>query len=235
MKKRLKKFLIRLLKGKQEQFMLDFSEIYTKYDISVKGAIIVGAHEFREGPQYFKRGISDFVLIEPASQAFNYLEREYGNYLDDIKLFKCACGAVEQVRILRVETKNAGQSNSILEPDEHLKQYPDIQFPGYEHVKVHKLDNIPFDRSKYNFLSIDTQCSEYEVLEGAIYTLPSIDYILCEVNKRGASMYKGCTNIEEVDWFLKAFGFKRVTEPKWINNSYSDAFYIRKTLLNDSK
>jgi len=76
----------------------------------------------------------------------------------------------------------------------------------------------------YNFINCDVQGYEAEVFKGATETLKHIDYIYCEVNKD--ECYKGCAKVEELDALL--VGFKRVETGDWVNDSWTDALYIKK-------
>jgi hypothetical protein len=124
-----------------------------------------------------------------------------------------------------IETANQGQSCSLLEPGTHLKLYPHIQFSKKETVNVEKLDNIPFDRSKYNMINIDVQGAELEVFKGAVNTLRHIDIIYAEVNTE--EVYKGCALMDEIDSFLAGFGFNRVAQAFPCGNAWGDALYLK--------
>lgn len=214
-----------------KQHMLDLTALAEMYHMDVYGAVVVGAHLFREHNEYLELGCQEFVLIEPIERAFAQLHRAFSWY-PNYQLFQVACGSAPGYVDMYVETKNDGQSCSLLTPDRHLLVHPEIEFTKTEYVRVVELDRLGFDRKLYNFLSVDVQGFELEVLKGAEFTLRSIDYILCEVNKPGASMYKNATNIDEVDAFLAIHDFIRPQNPIWIKNAYSDVLYIRKSLLH---
>ena len=127
---------------------------------------------------------------------------------------------------MNTETVNSGQSNSILKPKTHLKQHPEIVFNGTERVTVMPLDILITDKANYNFLMMDCQGYELEVLKGATETLKGINYCYTEINK--AELYEGCAKVWEIDQYLS--DFQRVETAAWIGD-WSDAFYIRKTLL----
>ena len=130
---------------------------------------------------------------------------------------------------MNTETANEGQSNSILKPKQHLVDFPSIKFEGTEQVDMSRLDDITFDRSKYNFLNMDLQGYELLALQGAPETLEHIDYCYLEINK--AEMYSECAMVDELDEFLAKFGFERV-ETFWCNRgtsgNWGDGFWIKK-------
>lgn len=205
--------------------LLNFSELIKRYDLKISGILQVGAHHGQEVPIYRKHGIRNVALIEPCSPAFKILQQKFGKD-PDITLFNCACGSYTGEAAMFVETANQGQSNSLLRPANHLKQYPTIQFKDTELVQVRPLDALPLP-DNLNFLSLDVQCFEMQVLVGAKRTLDNIDYVMSEVNAPGANLYEGCTDITELDNYLKQWGFVRPEEPQWINGSWSDSFWIK--------
>ena len=207
--------------------LIPIKELQEKYNPEFTGVVHVGGHFGEEYEDYLSVGITDQVWIEPCSDAFNILRKKLGA-TDGVLIFNCACG--EQVRDgnMFVAPSNEGQSNSLLTPDKHLVQHPSVQFTEIEKVIITRLDYLPFDRSKYNFLAMDVQGYEGQVIKGAVETLKSIDYIYAEVNRD--STYMGNMLIEEIDDLLS--DFQRV-ETKWAsaNLSWGDAFYIRKTKM----
>jgi FkbM family methyltransferase len=143
---------------------------------------------------------------------------------DSILIYQLALGNETGEKEMFVETANKGQSCSVLEPKIHLKQYPKIKFDKKETVTMDKLDNIEFDRAKFNMINVDTQGYELEVFKGATETLQTIDIIYSEVNFE--EVYKGCVLVDDLDKFLGKFGFVRIltdAKPK----SWGDALYLK--------
>ena len=77
---------------------------------------------------------------------------------------------------------------------------------------------------KYNMINIDVQGYELEVFKGATKTLENIDYIITEVNRD--VVYHQCAFIDDLDDYLKQFGFARV-ETDWAGHTWGDAFYVK--------
>lgn len=213
--------------------LLNLSELIRKHNLKIRGVIQVGAHFSEEHDLYVKEGIGNFFYIEPSERAMDILFEKH-KYDDNVFLFKGACGSSYKEVAMFVEKKNNGQSNSILKPKNHLYQYPDITFDSFQNTKVYTLDYlIDWDeKEKYNFLNLDCQCYELEVLKGATCVLQHIDYVMTEVNNVGAELYEGCTDINELDEFLEQYNFKRVEEPKWIGGTWSDTLYIKQKVVN---
>lgn len=206
--------------------LLNFKEIVRKHQLQITGIIQCGAHFGEETPEYGALGIKNIVLIEPCGPAFKTLKNKFSPH-HHIKLYNVACGSYNGEAVMHVETANKGQSNSLLEPVNHLNHYPDIKFTSSEMVKVVTLDSLQLF-FKYNMLVMDVQGAEGHVLRGAAKTLETIDYVYTEVNKDDANLYKGATGISELDLLLK--DFSRV-ETSWTGQGWGDALYIRKTSL----
>jgi FkbM family methyltransferase len=202
--------------------LLNLTELKGKYNLQIKGVLHIGAHFGQEFGTYKSLNISNVTFFEPISSTFNKLKENVG---DEANLINTALGNFEGEIEMFTETINQGQSSSVLEPEYHLVQHPSIQFDGREVVKITKLDNFIEDKDKYNFINIDVQGYELEVLKGGSEYLNSIDYIMTEINR--AELYKGCVQIDELDNFLGSYGFTRV-ETSWAGGTWGDAFYIKK-------
>lgn len=225
--------MYRMRLKKRKQMLLDLSEMITKHKLKITGAVIVGAHEFREHKEYEKNGITKIMLIEPSPATFKILMTKF-EQMPDYWLVNVACGPKTERGQMYVETDNNGQSNSLLPPKRHTDLYPSITFDSVIPVDVYPLDLVMQRRKEYNFLSLDVQCYEMEVLKGATETLAHIDYIMSEVNKPGAELYEGCTDIYKMDAYLKPFGFVRVEEPQWIGGAWSDSLWIKRRAEDDT-
>lgn len=203
---------------------MNFDEIISKYDLKIKGIIHIGAHYGQEYSEYVKHNIENLIFFEPLRNNFSVLLNNI-KPTDKIKLYNIALGNMEGEIEMFVESDNNGMSSSILEPQVHLTQYPGIRFNGKELVRINKLDNIEYDKDKYNFINIDVQGYELEVFKGSVKSLKHIDYIMTEINRD--SLYKNCALEPELDSFLTNFGFIRM-ETYWAGETWGDALYMKK-------
>ncbi|HQJ56993.1 MAG TPA: FkbM family methyltransferase [Caldisericia bacterium] len=204
--------------------VLDLVKLKEKYNLNIKGIIHVGAHWGGEYKLYNDLNIPNMIFFEPLSNNFIQLQNNV-RQSENVILVNKALGNMKGEVEMFVEYSNASMSSSILEPKQHLNQYPGIQFTGREMVKISTLDSEISDYTKYNFINIDVQGYELEVFKGSSNILQSIDYIISEVNRD--ELYKDCTQIDELDSYLSTFGFERV-EIDWVGNTWGDAFYIKK-------
>lgn len=208
--------------------LLNFQELISKYKISAKGVIHVGAHHGQEFSDYLQAGIQKVVFIEPCRKAFEELHRRF-QFQPNVILFNCACGdeVGQSLMYTGDNTINNGQSNSLLKPAKHLRIHPEVKFTDEEMVDVDILDNLELMGQPYDMLVIDCQGCEGHVLRGAKETLNQINWVYAEVYKD--EVYEGNTMIDELDKLLHEF--IRVEIGVWVGNAWSDSFYVRKTLL----
>lgn len=202
--------------------LLSFTGLRKKYNMDVKGIIHVGAHHGEELSEYVKNGIQDIVVFEPLSECFDVLAQKVMNLNANVEGHQVALGSAPGTATMYL-SDNEKQSSSILKPKVHLTHHPHVKFDGTEEVEVDMLDN--FDTKDYNFLNMDVQGYELEVLKGAKETLKHVDYVYCEVNRD--EVYEGNAYVEELDEFLSTYGMERV-ETSWEGQIWGDALYIRK-------
>ena len=205
--------------------ILDLKKIVKKYNIKIKGVIHIGAHLGQEYSIYNKMNISNMVFFEPQKDIFNQLSMHV-QQSENIKLYNIALGNQTGTIKMYVDSYKQ-QSSSLLKPKKHLNQYPHIQFNDECYVKIDKLDNIIKSR-EYNFISMDVQGFELEVLRGGTSVLKHIDYIQTEVNRD--ELYQDCVQVGQLDEFLTQYDFIRVIT-NWKGKNWGDAFYIKKVKL----
>ena len=215
--------------------LIELKSVLDKYELKPTGVIQVGSHFCEEHEDFIKCGIERFVYIEPCKEAFEVMCSKLNAgfigsgtmYLasKDLKTlcFNFACGAKEEEVPMYVSHQNQGQSNSLLRPEGHLSQHPEIVFDDAEVVKVVTLDSL---KVTGDLLVMDCQGYEGEVLKGGIDTLKQVSMIYTEVNR--GQTYAGNMEIDEMDAFLAEYRFKRV-ETYWPSESWTwgDAVYVK--------
>lgn len=205
--------------------LLSFRNLVRKYNMNVKGIIHIGAHYGQEIPDYIDMGIQDIILFEPLEENFNILAENVKDLNANIVGHQIALGSKPGRSTMYVSDHNR-ISSSILKPKVHLTHHPNVSFPGKEEVEVDCLDN--FDSFGYNFINMDVQGYELEVLKGAKKTLESVDYVYCEVNRD--EVYENNAFVEELDVFLKGYDMVR-KETSWEGQIWGDALYVRENLV----
>jgi FkbM family methyltransferase len=202
--------------------LISFTQIKNNYKMDISGIIHVGGHFGEEICEYVETGIQNIAIFEPLVNNFTTLERNVRNLNANIWGHQVALGSTEGTVDMYVSS-NKGLSSSILKPKKHLTQYRDITFNVKESVELKTLDS--YNYKNFNFLNMDVQGYELEVLKGAKKTLEYIDYVYCEVNRD--EVYENNAYIQEIDDFLLEYNMKRV-EVSWQGDTWGDALYIKK-------
>jgi FkbM family methyltransferase len=202
-----------------------------RYHISNRGVIHVGAHEGQEFAHYERCGIKRQVWVEPQPDVFSRLKTNLPTR-PDVHALNFACGATAGRAQMHVLAGNEGQSNSLLEPKEHLRVFSEFQKSGTIEVDVVPLDDL-LERnglapSDFSLLSMDTQGFELEVLKGAPRVVAAVDAVVTEITE--IELYAGCPRVRDLDAFLGDAGFRRVIS-RIGKQQFGDAMYVRATLL----
>jgi len=179
-----------------------------KYIKVRKGAIHVGAHEGEERHWYRKMGFSPVIWFEPSKSVYERLVKNLENFPDQIPYNRGVHDTLEVAKLYIAS--NDGQSSSLLPLGTHAKHHPDVKYVSTEKVELVRLDKI-FSFIKvddFNFLNIDVQGVELNVIRSAGDYIKYFDYIYTEVNTE--YVYEGCSLLSEIDEYLKRYDFIRV-------------------------
>jgi FkbM family methyltransferase len=204
--------------------ILSFTNIVKKYNMNISGIIHIGAHQGQEVREYVENGYQDIIMFEPLSENFRVLEENLKNMNANISAYQVALGN-EEKNVVMYLSDNGLLSSSVLKPKVHLQLHPSVGFPGVEEVEMKRLDSFVEETKNFNFINMDVQGYELEVLKGGMETLKHIDYVYCEVNRD--ELYEGNVFIEDLDKFLADYSMERV-ETDWAGTLWGDALYIRK-------
>lgn len=207
--------------------LLSFNSLIRKYNINVTGVIHVGGHIGQEMETYKKNNVENLIVFEPQKVPFQKLTDVVNSIgFDNINLINKALGS--SCATVEMTCNDDGLCSSILNPKHVLEQYPNIIFDRKETVEMVTMDSVIGKNYSYNFLNMDTQGYELEVLKGAKNTLKTIDCVYTEVNN--TEVYENNALIEDIDYFLKGYDMVRV-ETDWMGGTWGDAFYIKQDLI----
>ncbi len=206
--------------------MLDIGELVSKYNISVKGVIHVGAYVGEEISLYEKLNIRNVIFVEPDPETFSILSKKKSE-ICNVRFLNVAVSNF--IGSAKFYVTNNKESSSLLKLKGHAEAYPNIVVTKEINVNVVTLDSLVdasfLSMDDYNMINMDIQGGEFLALQVADKVLSHIDCINLEVNK--TELYEKCGLEEQVDDLLVSKGFIRVAEiyphPCW-----GDAFYIRK-------
>lgn len=191
-----------------------------------KWAIHVGGHEGQERLWYDKAGFEGVIWFEPNKVLFKRLKENIGEYYNQ---FAVNLGVHDTLKEATLHVSdNDGQSSSLLDLGTHKTHHPKVHYIGDQVIELTRLDEwferAGIDICNCNFLNVDTQGVELNVIKSLGDKVKCFDYIYAEINEE--HLYKDCALVGDIDAYLSEFGFKRMltqmTKHKW-----GDALYIR--------
>lgn len=210
--------------------LIPFTELFPKYNIKCTGILQCGANTCQEAEMYNQLQIPEVLWVEAIDSVFRKGKEHIAKYPNQTIIRACLSDKSGEIVTFHV-SNNEAQSSSFLELGEHLRLHPEVHYVEdieMETITVDALFNLLERNIKHiNFLNLDLQGSELLCLKGATKLLKQIDYIYTEVNK--IEVYKNCALVTELDEFLS--DFTRVETGTWVGEGWTDALYIRKTLL----
>jgi FkbM family methyltransferase len=209
--------------------LITLDKLKSDHDVSLKKVIHVGAHYGQEYDDYQRHGATRIVWFEPQPHCLEVLRQRFGDN-PHVKIFDVALGNEEKDNVtVYQEFVGEGQSSSLLKPLKHLELTPHVVWDKQIQVSLRKLDGYieEFD-SEFNFLNLDVQGYELEVMKGGVKIIKNLDYIYTEVNRD--FVYEGCAMVWEIDAFLDSLGFARI-ETCWGGGIWGDALYVNKRIL----
>lgn len=197
---------------------------------NITGIIQVGANIGQEIPILTKYAINIY-LFEPLTEAFNTLKENISKY-KNIKIFKFALGEKDEMKKINISNTNFSASSSFLKPSLHLEYFPEIEFDSYEEVQIKRFDSID---SKFvaNFLILDVQGFELNVIKGFGENIKNIDFIYTEVSIE--ELYENSVLIQELDKELNKFGFIRTNTKLASNKPQGDAVYKKSRFFSNNQ
>jgi FkbM family methyltransferase len=201
--------------------LIPFKNLVYKYNISKSVILHIGAHECEELREYNEMGFDKVIWIEGNPSIVRRMRERGVNVLHGLV-------SDNDGDIVDFIITNNGQSSSILELEEHLREHPHV----YEVNRI-PLNTITVDTllkmnnilvSEIKFVNIDIQGAELLALKGMHSVLESANYLYMEVNEK--HLYRNCGLISEIDEYLKPYGFFRV-ETKMTEHGWGDALYMK--------
>jgi len=213
--------------------LIDIRELCVKYNIDPIGVIHGGAHEAEELPIYEEIGAKNRIWIEGNTEICEKLKlRLEISHKNDL-IFDELLWSKSNITF-KFNITNNGHSSSILKFGNHKQNHPDVWNIKSIEKKSKTLDDVfvenNLDINLYDFINLDVQGVEIEVLKGFKNNLNKIKYVYTEVNI--SEVYKNCSKLHDMDLYLQKFGFKRcellLTQGEW-----GDAFYMKADILKE--
>jgi FkbM family methyltransferase len=208
--------------------LFDFKQLFQKYNIHPKGVLQVGSNDAHDEIVIYRDlGIERMTFIEADPASFERLQFNISlHYPKAIALNVCVSD--EEKEVLFNISSNKGESSSILEFGSHKIVHPDVTYVNAVLMDTKRIDSLEY-MDGLDFLNMDVQGYELPALHGMGGLLHKFKWAYIEVNK--VHVYEGCALIEDIDFYLSSFGFRRV---ELFNNGgffdrlgWSDAFYLK--------
>jgi FkbM family methyltransferase len=208
--------------------LIDFRQLFPKYGIKPKGVLHIGANRGEEAPVYSELGIKKVIWFEGNPELYETLNSNVSKFEGQTAYYNCI-GDYDGEAVLHI-SNNGSQSSSILELGTHKVVHPEVHYVKDITVKMNKIESLfPWksegELKDCDFLNIDIQGAELKALKGMGEIITQFKWAYLEVNK--AELYEGCALVEDIDFYLGAYGFQRV-ETMWCGNtSWGDALYVK--------
>jgi len=203
---------------------------FEKYVKEIRGVLHVGANTGQELDWYVNKKVSRVIWFEPHNKSFAILQANIAEYKNH-EAYKIGIHDTLRSASLHIAS-NSAQSSSILPFGTHRNHYPRIRYVGDQGITLMRMDhflrNNHISIDDFNFLNVDVQGVELNVMKSFGEQLRKLDYIYSEVNKQ--NLYIGGNLLPEIDAYLDSHGFSRVAlymTPK----HWGDALYVKKSLL----
>ena len=204
--------------------LIPFQTLVHQYGLSdkIKGILHIGAHECEEQKDYL-HVTSNILWIEANPDLVQAMRMAHPEYT----IYQGLVSNTDDLERDFIVTNN-GQSSSMLELNEHLKEHPHVFEIQRKRLRTVRMDTLltreAVDVTRYNFLNLDIQGAELMALEGLGALVTLFNYIYTEVNEK--ELYSGCALLPQLDAFLKGHGLTRV-QLKMTIHGWGDAFYIK--------
>jgi FkbM family methyltransferase len=144
--------------------------------------------------------------IEPLPSVFMQLQRNIRRY-KNIKAFSIALSNKNGEQELHVSSGASIGSSSLLKPDTHLQDHPDVLFNERIKVQTMTLDEWAKENgiNHVDFLWFDLQGFELNVLKQSKIIFPTVKVVHMEVSTKNT--YEGVTLYPEIKFWMEDHGF----------------------------
>jgi len=210
---------------------INFENEFNDLQIIPKGVIHVGTFSGLEIEYYKRIGFKRILIIEANPNAFNKIKKYYQNE-KNIIIVNAAISEYNSSILFRL-TSGDEQQSSILKMKKYRDYYPSVKEVNDIKVKSRTLDHLLLELNvsarNYNFLNLNTQGIELSALRGSVDLLKHIEVINTEFYLE--ELYENCCKLKEVDDFLffQQFNLKSLSLKE--NNTWGNAFYIKKPIV----
>src|SRR5690349_10031977 len=105
--------------------LIDFRQLFPRWNIKPKGVLHVGANVGEEAPVYLELGIKRQIWIEANPDIIEKLRLNVSNNVDALVFNQCI-GDSDSEKVTFHFSNNGSQSSSIFELGTHLIAHPEV-------------------------------------------------------------------------------------------------------------
>lgn len=191
----------------------------------------IGAHEGQEVELFRRHGVSRAIMIEPIDEAFAKLQEAIGAD-ERFTAIQALCSSLDGQEVTFYRGSKT-QASSILPPARVLVEHPKISFAAPVPMTARTLDSLMRDAEVrlpgfsvrgIDLLFIDTQGADLKVLMGAGQVLHHVKGVWTEVSY---DLYEGGASLEDMQGYLKPFGF-RLNTVRINDHGWGDALFLKR-------
>lgn len=207
--------------------LLDLEVLARKYRMKVTGVLHAGAHLAEEAEVYSRLFPGAPVWwVEANADVIPKIKQRLRRFPNQ-QVFEALLWAEPDIEMPFNVTNHDGMSSSILEFGTHPEFSPETVFVDHRTLTTTTIDRLVYDEKiRANLLNMDLQGVEWAVAKGGRdFIDDQVDYINSEVNI--AEVYKGCTQMNELDAFFTDMEFRLVETSIVPGQGWGDALWIR--------
>ena len=211
--------------------MYSMTQVLNIHNLHPKTVLHIGAHLAQELEMYKSYGIFQGTFIEANPEVYLRLKeslKDESRWHTIEALLSDVDGEESDFWV----SDNDKMSSSLLKPDLHLTEHPDVKFEDIPiKLLTRTLDCLLLNN--FELIVMDAQGAELKILKGGMDTIKNADAIWIEVALGG--LYKNDCSINDLVHFLSPYGFY----PVYVvigNNLWGDALFVKRdTLIKNSK
>jgi FkbM family methyltransferase len=193
-----------------------------------KGAVIVeaGAHHGNDTVELARLWPEGRIYaFEPVPHVYEHLQRNTARYAN-VTTYPLALGDTDGAMPMWLSDPGHDYSSSLLEPTQHLEEFPEIGFEDTTPVQVTTLASWARREGidRIDGMWLDMQGYELAVLKAAGPILETSRAMILEVLAK--ELYAGAPLWPEVQAWLESQGF-RIEQEHWYRESFGDVLAVR--------
>lgn len=203
--------------------LIPVAALSARFAVKANGVLHVGAHDAEEAGDYRRHGWGSVIWVEMLPDKAAALRRKFKDDPDNL-VIEAACWDRDGDALDLFRADN-GQSSSLLPPGSHLDAHPGVAFSDGGQMRTNRLDTILPPSARFDFINVDIQGAELRALIGLGDWLDRVTWAYLEVNRQ--ELYCGCALLQDIDKFMAARGFVRLTL-RMTAHGWGDALYVNR-------